>query len=110
MIVVAGGFIRIMEKVFFIKFKVRGIAIFPFIFIRNRDLKNNLVLINHEKIHIRQQLEMLFIGFILWYYIAMFRKGYRNISFEREAYENESNMNYLAERKFWSFLKYQKKS
>ncbi|MGK0254765.1 MAG: hypothetical protein ACI9OE_002275, partial [Mariniflexile sp.] len=32
--------------------------------------------------------------------------AYRNISFEREAYANEMYLDYLKQRKFWSFLKY----
>ena len=32
--------------------------------------------------------------------------AYRNISFEREAYGNQENSNYLKERKLFSWLKY----
>jgi hypothetical protein len=32
--------------------------------------------------------------------------AYRNISFEREAYDNEHNLDYLGKRKFWHFIKY----
>ena len=35
-----------------------------------------------------------------------FYKGYRNISFEREAYLQEKNLGYLQERKPFQFLKY----
>jgi len=34
------------------------------------------------------------------------KKAYRNISFEREAYANESNPDYLTNRKFFSFFNY----
>lgn len=67
---------------------------------------------NHEKIHVRQQNEMLWVFFWLWYCIEwVFRlftsnHPYRNISFEREAYANDYNMSYLKERKFWSWTKY----
>ncbi|MFC4738919.1 hypothetical protein ACFO3U_02830 [Flavobacterium ponti] len=74
-----------------------------------------MVLINHEKIHIRQQIEMLVIPFFLWYgieYVIRFiqyrnsKLAYLNISFEREAYQNEKNLHYLKQRSFWSFLRY----
>jgi hypothetical protein len=100
---------------FFRKTKINGIAIFPFIFLRNKSLKDNKILINHEKIHIRQQIELLIIFFYFWYvaeyyywYLKLGNKqlAYRSISFEREAYANEENLHYLKTRKFWNFLKY----
>ena len=69
-------------------------------------------LINHERIHTRQMLEMLVVGFYLWYVVEwLFRlpmKGnaYRSISFEREAYDNEGNLNYLQQRKAFAWLRY----
>lgn len=85
-----------------------GLALIPFIFVRE-DLVHIKSLINHEKIHIRQQLELLVIPFYIWYVIEWIFKGYRNISFEREAYQNDKNLNYLQTRKPYSFLKYLKK-
>lgn len=72
-------------------------------------------LIFHERIHIRQQLEMLIVLFYIWYLIEFLIKwiiykdsklAYRNISFEREAYVNENYFNYLKKRKFWNFIHY----
>ena len=92
-----------------------GMTIFPFVFLKSKQLKENQVLVNHEKIHLRQQLELLVIPFYIVYGIEFFvrliqykswHKGYRNISFEREAYSNEFNLDYLKHRTFWSFLKY----
>jgi hypothetical protein len=92
-----------------------GITIFPFIFVKRL---NNVRLINHEKIHIRQQLELLIIPFFVIYGIEwLINKlsgmknddAYRNISFEKEAYSNDSNLKYLDDRKIWTFLKYFKK-
>ena len=37
---------------------------------------------------------------------AELAKAYRNISFEREAYTNEANSNYLNNRALWSFIKF----
>jgi len=44
--------------------------------------------------------------FHIWYMIALYRKGYMNISFEKEAYANENNLDYLKTRKPFQFLKY----
>ena len=73
-------------------------------------------LLNHERIHTHQMLEMLLVGFYLWYVIEwlirlpMKGNAYRNISFEREAYANECNLNYLKKRKLYSWLKYLRKT
>lgn len=94
---------------------IRGLTVFPFIIIGKKiDLADD-VLLNHEKIHIRQQLEMLVLPFYIWYFLEFFwrwiqykdkNKAYRNISFEREAYANEKKFHYLKSRNFWNFLKY----
>lgn len=93
----------------------RGLTLFPFILVSSKDLKADAVVINHEKIHIRQQLELLVLPFFVWYGIEFLlkwislkdkNKAYRNISFEREAYQNEKDLGYLKRRSFWSFLKF----
>ncbi|MDB0600340.1 hypothetical protein PL373_04115 [Tenacibaculum maritimum] len=90
-----------------------AMAIFPFIFFRKKEYINPKRL-NHEKIHLRQQLELLIIPFYIWYGLEFLvkwiklknsKKAYYNISFEKEAYKNEHNLNYLKNRKFYSFLK-----
>ncbi|WP_312075798.1 hypothetical protein [Chryseobacterium sp.] len=95
--------------------KINGITLYPFIFIKNPEDKTNAVLINHEKIHLRQQLELLviffYLAYIIEYYFWFFKlknphKAYRRISFEMEAYTNEANLNYLKKRKFWAFRKF----
>ncbi|WP_336129628.1 hypothetical protein [Mesoflavibacter sp. CH_XMU1422-2] len=92
-----------------------AITIYPFIMLKHKRQKDDMILINHEKIHLRQQLELLVIGFYLWYFIEFllrlikFKNWYRaylNISFEREAYKNENDLNYLKSRSLWSFLKF----
>ncbi|MDO6596079.1 hypothetical protein Q4512_04075 [Oceanihabitans sp. 2_MG-2023] len=92
-----------------------GITIFPFVFLKYTSLMKNKVLINHEKIHLRQQLELLIIPFYILYFIEFliglvqlrdWHQAYRNISFEREAYINENDLDYLKSRSFWKFLKY----
>ncbi|MEM6892873.1 MAG: hypothetical protein AAGD88_02760 [Bacteroidota bacterium] len=92
-----------------------GLSLWPFIILKDDALKKDEVLINHEKIHLRQQSELLILPFYLFYilewllrtilYLDSYR-AYQNISFEREAYANEKNTKYLAERKPFSFLNY----
>ncbi|SFE21569.1 hypothetical protein [Flavobacterium xueshanense] len=93
----------------------RGLALFPFVFVKYGVDKGNKIFVNHEKIHLRQQLELLIIPFFIWYFIeylvrlAQYKNAdlaYRNISFEREAYANELNLAYLRERSFLRFLDY----
>ena len=92
-----------------------GITLFPFIFLKSKKLADNEVLLNHEKIHLRQQLELLIIPFYLIYtlefllHLLLKRKwklAYSGISFEKEAFVNEANPNYLNNRRFWSFMNY----
>jgi len=84
-----------------------------FIFTRKQTLSERTI--RHEHIHYAQQKELLFIFQWLWYVVEWFirllvyrshNKAYRNISFEREAFINDHNENYLKERKKYSFLKY----
>jgi len=93
----------------------RGITLYPFILLKYLEDKDNPTLINHEKIHLRQQLEMLILLFYVWYGFEFLirllqykdrKAAYRNISFEREAYQREKDLDYLKKRSFWKFLKY----
>lgn len=92
-----------------------GMAIFPFVLIKYAGLKNDQQIINHEFIHLRQQIELLIIPFyilyILNYLINLVRylnhdRAYRNIVFEREAYGNDSDYMYLKKRKYFAWIKY----
>ena len=92
-----------------------GITVFPFVFVKDAKLKQQKTFLNHEHIHLKQQLELLIIPFFIWYgfefvvrYIQYrnWTYAYRNISFEREAYTNEKDLNYLKSRSIWNFLKY----
>lgn len=103
MIIVSNHIIHFFEFIF--RMKIRAITLFPFIVIPKTTSLDS-VLINHEKIHLRQQLELLVIPFYIWYLIEFFAKGYLNISFEKEAYLNEKNLAYLENRKLYSFQKY----
>ncbi len=92
-----------------------GLSLWPFIILREDHLKQDSVLINHERIHLRQQLELFVLPFYLLYlaewllrtliYMDSYR-AYQNLSFEQEAYHNEDNPEYLNRRKPFSFIKY----
>ncbi len=73
----------------------------------------NSIDINHELVHTAQMKEMLYVFFYIWYVIEWFIKlfiyqdsnsAYRNISFEREAYENQDNLDYLKTRKHYGWI------
>lgn len=92
-----------------------GMAIFPFVLIKYAKLKNDRQIINHELIHLRQQIELLIVPFFIFYllnYLINLIKyrnhhlAYKNIVFEREAYSNDSDYNYLKKRRFSSWVKY----
>ena len=103
---------------FFMKYCVigyaSGITLWPFVIVRNEKLAQNARLINHERIHLRQQIEMGIIFFYVWYLLeyfirlVMYRshyKAYRMISFEQEAYDNDKNFDYVGNRRLWGFLR-----
>ena len=75
---------------------------------------------NHELIHTAQMKELLYLPFYILYGIewlirlGMYRntkEAYRNVSFEREAYDKQAYFNYIIcdERKPYAFLKYIKR-
>lgn len=84
---------------------IRGLAFWPFIFISSDTVIDD-ELINHERIHLRQQIEMLIVPFYIWYLIELYTKGYMNVSFEKEAYANEKNLTYLKKRSIFAFRRY----
>ncbi|MDT7828194.1 hypothetical protein RQM65_05920 [Pricia sp. S334] len=92
-----------------------GLSLWPFIILKDGALKDDMVLINHERIHLKQQQELLLVFFYLFYFSEWLMrtlfyldsyKAYQNISFEREAYANEKNLDYPQNRKLFGFLKY----
>jgi DNA phosphorothioation-dependent restriction protein DptG len=95
--------------------KVEGMALFPFILVKKAAGKTDTVLINHEKIHLAQQLELLILPFYFLYLgqyilnLVRFRnhhQAYRNIVFEKEAYAMEAQRDYLKRRSFWAWRKF----
>ena len=91
----------------------KAINFFGMLFVRKGCVINSTDL-NHERIHTAQIKEMLYIGFYVWYilewFIRLFKKGnaYRNISFEREAYRHQENLDYLNDRPRFAWWKYMK--
>ncbi|QIE60272.1 hypothetical protein G5B37_12080 [Rasiella rasia] len=92
-----------------------GITLWPFVVLRKREMMNDCRLLNHERIHLRQQAELLVVFFYIWYgaefLLRWFQyknryEAYRNISFEREAYTNEKDLHYCKQRSFWGFLEF----
>jgi hypothetical protein len=77
--------------------------------------KDQSRLIRHEKIHFKQQVELLFVGHWILYgvfYLASRYKrhrhyiAYRYNPFEIEAYENDIQQDYLKKRTPFAWLKY----
>ncbi|SDH33520.1 hypothetical protein SAMN05421818_102106 [Myroides phaeus] len=90
-----------------------GITLFPFIFLRSQEMKQDAVLLNHERIHLKQQMELLVVFFYIWYILSFFWnlinkkdviEAYKSICFEKEAYSFESDFTYLQSRKSFAFL------
>ena len=94
---------------------VAGLALLPFVFVKSHQLATKPFLINHERIHLRQQAELLWLPFLVLYFLnyginlLRYRNrdlAYRNIVFEREAYEMDKDLNYLQHRKLFAFMKF----
>ncbi|NCD69410.1 hypothetical protein GSY63_08590 [Mucilaginibacter sp. R11] len=97
--------------------KVAGIALFPFILVSNKQLLEDEVLMRHETIHLKQEAELLVIPFYLLYALSYcinfvryrnHSRAYEMIWFEREAYANEYNTDYLYKRKLYAWINYVK--
>jgi hypothetical protein len=100
------------------KLPANGMALFPFILVKEASLKFDEVIIRHEIIHLRQQIELLVLPFYFFYLInylynrtifSNHHEAYMNIVFEREAYANDAYPNYLQRRKLFSWISYFKR-
>jgi Zn-dependent protease with chaperone function len=127
-----------------LKDSIKAITLAPFgIYFKTEKVRKSVRTVNHEKIHWKQQLEMLKLGtfisliiiglllsfkvftlwipllmifpflfFYLWYFIEWIIKSitttdaYRSLSFEREAYDNDDNTEYLETRKRYAWFKH----
>ena len=107
----------------------KAMNLFGVIFVR-KEADFNDTTKNHEYIHTIQLYETLFIGFYLWYIIEyacrwlwrffhrpshlFYRKrwmrlAYRDISFEQEAYDHQSDLEYKKRRKLFAWFPYLRK-
>ena len=93
-----------------------AINLFGLLFVK-RGVRITPTLINHERIHTAQMLELLVIPFYIWYLVEWFvrwtkvhdyMKAYYMIGFEREAYGNEHKLDYLRHRPLFAFWKWMK--
>ncbi len=99
--------------------EVGGIALFPVCILRERyrdgngySVKQGKKILNHETIHFQQALELGVIPFYILYVLEWViklpfygSKAYYNISFEREAYDNDEDFTYLGIRKRYNWVK-----
>ncbi|MCJ0741700.1 hypothetical protein [Pedobacter montanisoli] len=94
-----------------------AMALYPFILVKKAIYKEDKVLVNHEKIHFRQQLELFILLFYLLYFcfylfnLLKYKKhalAYSQIPFEKEAYQKELDMNYLKNRPFYFWINFLK--
>ena len=113
----------------------KAINLFGILFVKPKAVLDDRTL-NHEAIHTAQIKEVMTTGALIaailavfgmyglaiiiavfsyyilyileWIYRLIRHKGkaYRNISFEREAYENDDDLEYLQKRKRYSFINY----
>lgn len=92
----------------------KAINLFGILFVRG-DARIDDVTVNHERIHTAQIKELWYVLFYLWYLIDWlvklvvyrnFRDAYVNVVFEREAYANDEDEDYLKTRKRFAFIRY----
>ena len=92
----------------------KAMNLFGVLFVRKGKTMRKVDL-NHEDIHTHQMKELLYVPFYLLYSIEYLirllmcfkpHEAYRNISFEREAYRNQGNLQYLSNRKHYAWIKY----
>jgi hypothetical protein len=95
-----------------------AMALYPFMLFKSGSLKFDGLIINHEKIHFKQQQELLILPFYILYLLHYFanrlkyknhHQAYMNICFEQEAYANEHDMDYLHKRRPYAWLHFLKR-
>lgn len=95
--------------------KWAGVTLGPVILVKKRH-RWNAELIQHEMIHVRQQMEMLIVFFYVWYLVEFlvrliqkrgkWMEAYKRISFEREANHFEGLPRYPALRENYAWINY----
>lgn len=91
----------------------KAINLFGILFIKNNAYLSD-VDINHEAIHTAQIREMLYVFFYIWYAIEWLirliftsNEAYKEVAFEVEAYKHQDDLDYLKNRKLYSWFKYE---
>lgn len=107
-IIIAPVFVKVITFNF-----ASAITLWPFgIFLRFKEDADNHAVISHESIHWAQQKELpvlFYVWYLLEWVVKLFMYGkwaYWNLSFEREAYFNQNNMEYLEARKPYEWTAY----
>ena len=107
---------RIVENRFLPPKQFIAINLFGVMFVKRGKAKFiNERTFRHERIHTQQMNELLYVPFYLLYFVEWLvklcfygRKAYYHISFEREAFANDRNVDYLSIRKRFAWVKYLK--
>jgi hypothetical protein len=104
------------KKVFRTTRLPRGIAFWPFLIIRDEEEFKRPWLINHERIHLVQDGNLLVVGAFLLQLVEILyarailklsrAESYYFQSAEQEAYLNQHNLNYLKTRPLFAQFKY----
>lgn len=90
-----------------------AMALFGVIWTRKESL--NAQTIRHESIHLAQERELWYVGYIVLYLVEYlykllkywnWRKAYKSVRLEQEAYGNEDNVGYLENRKPFAWRDY----
>ena len=109
-----------LKRIYSNHFPFKGyisLAFYPWVFIRNSLRKYYTERVDrHEVTHALQQIETLWVFFLLIYgleYIIKLplcrfnhNRAYLSISFEQEAYTHEAEVLYNGTRKHWVWIKY----
>jgi hypothetical protein len=94
----------------------RVMCVWPVLFVRpGEQLPLQRQTLVHEQIHVRQQLEMLWVLFFIWYgfeFLVRLLKhrsrhtAYSALSHEKEAHAHDTDNDYLKKRKLFAWVKY----
>lgn len=92
----------------------RGMALWPFVLVKDEAAAADPYLLNHERIHHAQQIECLLLPFVIIYLLdfALMRirhdywTSYYALLHEREAFRHEHDLNYLATRRPFAWMRY----
>lgn len=88
-----------------------AINLFGLVFARKECEPLSKRTLNHDAIHTAQMKELLYVGFYLWYVVEWLvklfiygKEAYRNVSFEREAYQYAGYEGYLSIRRPYKWI------